>query len=99
MRELLSTHKPGIIILMETKVHFSSMGNFFTNMGFSASTIVNPTGRAEGIWLIWDTDQVNVWASAVSNQFIQATIHKEDFEEWALNAVYASPNPLSRETL
>lgn len=68
-------------------------------MGFSASTIIDPTGRAGGIWLIWDTDQVNVRASTVSNQFIQATIHEEDFEEWVLNAVYASPNPLSRETL
>ncbi|KAI7993515.1 hypothetical protein LOK49_LG11G00930 [Camellia lanceoleosa] len=99
MRELLNTHKPGIIILMETKVQFSSMGPFFTNMGFSASTIVDPIGRAGGIWLNWDTDQVNVRASAVSNQFIQATVHKEDFEEWVLNAVYASPNPLSKDTL
>ncbi|KAL7190305.1 hypothetical protein ACSBR2_022562 [Camellia fascicularis] len=99
MRELLRTQKPGILILMETKVAYSSMGNFFTNMGFSASTIVDPTGRAGGIWLIWDTDQVNVRASAVSNQYIQATLHREYYEEWVLNAIYASPNPISRGTL
>ncbi|KAL7169442.1 hypothetical protein ACSBR2_034478 [Camellia fascicularis] len=78
MRELLQTHKPGIIVLLETKVMFSSMGNIFSNMGFSAATIVDLVGRSGGIWLIWDTDQANVCASAVTNQYIQATVHKED---------------------
>ncbi|KAL7203555.1 hypothetical protein ACSBR2_016767 [Camellia fascicularis] len=78
---------------------YSSMGNFFSNMGFSAATIVDLVGRSSGIWLIWDTDQVNVRASSVSNQYMQGTIHKEDYEEWVLNAVYASPNPSLREAL
>ncbi|KAL7233401.1 hypothetical protein ACSBR1_017096 [Camellia fascicularis] len=68
-------------------------------MGFSAATIVDLVGRSSGIWLIWDTDQVNVRASSVSNQYMQGTIHKEDYEEWVLNAVYASPNPSLREAL
>ncbi|XP_028114297.1 uncharacterized protein LOC114312281 [Camellia sinensis] len=99
MRKLLQIHKPRILVLLETKVIFSSMGNFFSNMGFSAATIVDPVGRSGGIWLIWDTDQANVCASAVTNQYIQATVHKEDYEEWAFNAVYASPNPSLREAL
>ncbi|KAI7983117.1 hypothetical protein LOK49_LG15G01485 [Camellia lanceoleosa] len=49
MRELIQTHKPGILILMETKVQYSYMGNFFSNMGFSAATIVNPVGRSGGV--------------------------------------------------
>ncbi|KAI8025928.1 hypothetical protein LOK49_LG02G00273 [Camellia lanceoleosa] len=99
MRELLQTHKPRIIVLLETKVMLSSMGNFFSNMGFSTATIVDPIGRSGGIWLIWDTDQANVRASAVTNQYLQATVHKEDYEKWVFNAVYASPNPSLRETL
>ncbi|KAI8012925.1 hypothetical protein LOK49_LG05G01847 [Camellia lanceoleosa] len=46
MKELLYLHKPEMLILMETKVTFSSMGNFFNNLGFSASTIVDPVGRS-----------------------------------------------------
>ncbi|KAL7254943.1 hypothetical protein ACSBR1_009157 [Camellia fascicularis] len=99
MCELLQTHKPGILVLLETKVTYSSTGNFFSNMGLLAATIVDPVGCSGGIWLIWDTDQVNVRASVVSNQYIQATIHKEDYEEWVFNAVYASPNPSLREAL
>ncbi|KAI8011548.1 hypothetical protein LOK49_LG06G02178 [Camellia lanceoleosa] len=99
MRELISNHKPEIIILMETKVPFSSMGNFFNNMGFTAATIVDPVGRAGGIWLLWDPTHVNIRASNVTSQVIQATIHKEDYEEWILSAVYASPHPSLRDEL
>ena len=75
------------------------MGNFFNNLGFTIATIVDPIGNSGGIWLIWDISQVNVRASSVSNQTIQATIHTEDYEEWGMNAVYASPNPVAREAL
>ncbi|KAI7996413.1 hypothetical protein LOK49_LG10G01686 [Camellia lanceoleosa] len=85
--EIIRTHKPEIIILMETKVTFSSMGDFFNRLGFTASTFVDPVGRVGGIWIIWDTNHVNVRASSVSSQAIHATIHKEDFEEWVLAAV------------
>ncbi|KAI8009517.1 hypothetical protein LOK49_LG06G01342 [Camellia lanceoleosa] len=52
-----------------------------------------------GIWLLWDMAHVNVQTFSVSNQYIHATIHKEDYEEWVLSAVYASPNPTTREAL
>ncbi|KAL7161501.1 hypothetical protein ACSBR2_042044 [Camellia fascicularis] len=98
-REVIRNHNPGILILMETKVTYSSMGNFFNNLGYTASTVIDPAGRARGIWLIWDTDQVNVRALAASNQYIQATVHKEDYEEWVLNAIYASTNPIAGDSL
>ncbi|KAL7224135.1 hypothetical protein ACSBR1_025571 [Camellia fascicularis] len=97
--EILRSHKPEILILMETKVAFSKMGNFFNRLGFTASTIVDPIGRVGGIWILWDTNHVNVRASSVGPQVIHATIHKEDYEKWVLVAVYASPNPLLRENL
>ncbi|KAI8009911.1 hypothetical protein LOK49_LG06G00903 [Camellia lanceoleosa] len=99
MRELISTHKTEILILMETKVPFSSMGNFFNNMGFIAVIIVDPIGRAGDIWLLWDTAHVSIRASNATNQVSQATIHKEDYEEWILSAVYASPHPSQRDEL
>ncbi|KAI7983905.1 hypothetical protein LOK49_LG15G00480 [Camellia lanceoleosa] len=49
-------------------------------------------GRVGGIWILWDTNHVNVRASSVGPQVIHATIHKEDYEEWVLAVVYASPN-------
>ncbi|KAI7999425.1 hypothetical protein LOK49_LG09G00088 [Camellia lanceoleosa] len=99
MKELVCNHHPGIIILMEPKIPFSSTRNFFNNLGYTAASILDPAGRAGGIWMLWDTEQVNVRASVISNQVIQATIHKEDYEEWVLLAIHASPNPSNREAL
>ncbi|KAI7984238.1 hypothetical protein LOK49_LG15G00066 [Camellia lanceoleosa] len=75
------------------------MGNFFNRLGFTASTIMDLVGKVGGIWIIWDTSHANVRASSVSSQVIHATVHKEDYEEWVIAAVYASPNPVLRETL
>ncbi|KAL7230437.1 hypothetical protein ACSBR2_008839 [Camellia fascicularis] len=60
MHELIKSHKPAILILMETKIPYSSMGTFFNNMGFTAATIVDPIGRSGGIWLFWNTTQVTI---------------------------------------
>ncbi|KAI7994974.1 hypothetical protein LOK49_LG11G01739 [Camellia lanceoleosa] len=48
IRNLIQSHKLGILVLMETKVLYSSMGNFFSNMGFTITTIVDPIGRSCG---------------------------------------------------
>ncbi|KAI8023041.1 hypothetical protein LOK49_LG03G03748 [Camellia lanceoleosa] len=99
MRELIKSHKPTILILMETKIPYSSMGNFFNNMEFTTVTIVDPIGTSGGIWLLWDTTQVTIRASHATNQVIQANIHKENYEGWILCVVYTSPNVSQREEL
>ncbi|KAL7262295.1 hypothetical protein ACSBR1_000638 [Camellia fascicularis] len=60
MRELVQIHKPELLILMETKVEFTSVGMFFNCMGFTASAHVDLIGRSEGIWMIWNPNVVNV---------------------------------------
>ncbi|KAL7201796.1 hypothetical protein ACSBR1_033489 [Camellia fascicularis] len=97
--EIIKTHKPEILVLMETKVAFSTMSEFFNRLGFTASSTIDPVSRVGGIWIVWDTSQVNVRASTVSPQVIHATVHKEDYEEWVLDVVYASPNPNLRDQL
>ncbi|KAI7983165.1 hypothetical protein LOK49_LG15G02259 [Camellia lanceoleosa] len=72
--EIIRTYKPEIIILMETKVTFSSMGDFFNRLGFTASTVVDPVGRIGGIWIIWDTNHVNVRASSLQDSSNVCTI-------------------------
>ncbi|KAL7237498.1 hypothetical protein ACSBR2_003739 [Camellia fascicularis] len=93
--EIIKTHKPEILVLMETKVAYSQMSNFFNRLRFTASSVVDPVGRV-GVWIIWDTSQVNVRTSTINSQVIHATVHKENFEEWVLVTVYASPNPTLR---
>ncbi|KAI8028797.1 hypothetical protein LOK49_LG01G02501 [Camellia lanceoleosa] len=67
-KELIKTHRPDVVALFETKVMFSSMGLFFNNLGYTASTTVDPVGRVGGIWLLWIPTQVSVSAFVVNQQ-------------------------------
>ncbi|KAL7222108.1 hypothetical protein ACSBR1_023926 [Camellia fascicularis] len=88
-----------MLILMETKVEFNSMGMFFNRMGFTASSHVDPIGRSGGIWLVWNPILVNVRVTEASSQLITATISRQDYPDWILSAIYASPISQKRDEL
>ncbi|KAI8031966.1 hypothetical protein LOK49_LG01G02988 [Camellia lanceoleosa] len=87
MRKLLKCHNPSIIVLMETKVQFSFMGLFFNNLGFTASTYVDPVGKCRGIWLLWDPFKVTVMALEANPQVIHTKIKRDHFPDWILSAI------------
>ncbi|XP_028089827.1 uncharacterized protein LOC114290144 [Camellia sinensis] len=99
IRDLLKSHNPSIIVLIETKVQLSSMGLFFNNLGFAASTFVDPVGKCGGIWLLWDPFKVIVLALDANPQVIYVKIKRDHFPNWILSVVYARPNPTKRDTL
>ncbi|KAL7177603.1 hypothetical protein ACSBR2_030877 [Camellia fascicularis] len=99
LRELVRLHQPDMMVLMETKVEISSMGMFFNNLGYTASTHVDPIGRSGGIWLLWNPSQLNVRVQNASSQIITATISRQDYPDWVLSAIYASPNIRLRDEL
>lgn len=96
---LVQNHKPEIVALMETKVDISSMDMFFSNLGFTATSYVDPVGRTGGIWLLWDPKNVTVSTFHMTNQAIHATISKNSYEDWILSVLYMSPNPRNREII
>lgn len=84
---------------METKVEFNSMGMFFNRMGFTTSSHVDPIGRSGGIWVVWNPILVNVRITEASSQLITATISRQDYPDWILSAIYASPTSQKRDEL
>ncbi|XP_028113326.1 uncharacterized protein LOC114311381 [Camellia sinensis] len=99
LRKLVHIQKPALVVLMEPKVEFKAMGMYFNCMGFTASTQVDPIGRSGGIWMIWNPNVVNVRVVEACTQPITAIISRQDFQDWVLSAVYASPNPNKRDEL
>ncbi|KAI8574007.1 hypothetical protein RHMOL_Rhmol01G0320300 [Rhododendron molle] len=97
--ELIRTHKPKIVGILETKVTFRKMGLFFKHLGFSGFAYVDPYGRAGGIWIVWDTSKVSLNITHASSQAIHTEITKDGFEDWVLSTVYASPDPKNRDIL
>ncbi|KAI8001819.1 hypothetical protein LOK49_LG09G02353 [Camellia lanceoleosa] len=80
-KELIKTHHPDVVALFETKVMFSSMGLFFNNLGYTASTTVDPVGRVGGIWLLWIPTQVSISTFVANQQVIEATVKRKDYED------------------
>ncbi|XP_028077279.1 uncharacterized protein LOC114279250 [Camellia sinensis] len=99
IKELIKIHKPDILVLMETKVEFQSMGMFFNTLGLTTSAHVDLIGKSGGIWMLWNPNNVNVRISKANSQMILATISRQNYPEWMLSAVYASPNPRVRDEL
>ncbi|KAI8531805.1 hypothetical protein RHMOL_Rhmol11G0164500 [Rhododendron molle] len=56
---LVNTHKPVIVALLETKVSLDYLGFFFKKLGFLGSVHVDPMERVGGIWLLWDPNLVS----------------------------------------
>ncbi|XP_058211449.1 uncharacterized protein LOC131323612 [Rhododendron vialii] len=75
------------------------MGMFFKNLGLTASTHVDPSGRKGGIWILWDPSKVSLNTTLTTPQAIHTTVRKDNFEDWIFSAVYGSRNPRIREIL
>lgn len=99
MHDLISLHHLDVLVLVETKVALSFMGEFFNCRQFTASSFTDPVGRAGGIWVLWNPKMVNVSAFDVTNQAIHATVQKANFEEWVFSAIYGSTNLAARDLL
>ncbi|XP_028105054.1 uncharacterized protein LOC114304080 [Camellia sinensis] len=75
------------------------MEMFFNCMGFTASAHVDLVGRSGSIWMLWNPILVNVRVVEGSSQQITTTISRQDYQDWLLSAVYASPNARKRDEL
>lgn len=51
-RRLFFINSPDIVAIMETKVVFARMGNFFEQFGLISSCISDSEGRAGGLWMV-----------------------------------------------
>ncbi|KAL7192062.1 hypothetical protein ACSBR2_024000 [Camellia fascicularis] len=99
LRELVSLHKPDMLILIETKVELNTMDMSFNNLEYTASTHVDSIGRSGSIWLLWNPSQANVRVHDATSQMITATISRQEYPDWVLSAVYASLNIIMRDEL
>ena len=60
MSTLFRDFRLKVLVLLETKVSFKGMGDFFVNLGLRSSIHVVPVPRTRGIWLLYNTHTVTV---------------------------------------
>lgn len=96
---MISTHHPAILILLEPRVHSSSIMAFLNHIGYTDMLAVEACGFAGGIWLLWDCDRVDIVEVDMTDQLLSVMVRPPSGEPWLLSTIYASPQAMNRLTL
>ncbi|KAJ4836985.1 hypothetical protein Tsubulata_017996 [Turnera subulata] len=96
---MVRTHRPDILVLVETWVTYTRVFPFLQTLGFADGVFVDPIGFSGGIWVVWKPNIVQVQVLASSRQYIHMSIHSTADPVWYFTAIYGSPTRELREHL
>lgn len=99
LKEMLRTHHPDILILLETKIHSSGVMNVLVNTEYTNMLAVEASGFVGEIWLLWNCSQVAVEEVSMMDQMLNVIVRKPTGTVWLLSALYASPQVVNRMEL
>lgn len=68
-REMISIHRPDIVILIETRISGDQANNVIFSLGYERFIKVDAMGFSEGIWVLWNPHTINV-------ELISTTFHE-----------------------
>ncbi|KAJ4843640.1 hypothetical protein Tsubulata_020155 [Turnera subulata] len=97
--DLVVSHRPNVVILVEPQVQFSVAQRTLQNYGFDGFEVVEATGRSGGVWICWRRHLLTVTFLLLHEQFLHVTVQFPASAPWFLTAVYASPTPSVRQVL
>lgn len=81
-----------MLVVMETRVGGNRAKEIIDRLHFDGSVYADTIGYSSGLWLLWDSDRVDVTPLANTKQEIHATIKVQNSNSsWLFTAVYASP--------
>ncbi|OMO65780.1 reverse transcriptase [Corchorus capsularis] len=98
IRELIRSHRPSLVGIMETRVSNERADDIIRRVGYQNSTRVDGLGFADGIWLLWNEEEVDVTVEHSNFQSITVNIRRKE-GNLRLTTVYGSPTPSNREQL
>ena len=100
VRELVRTHNPTILVVMETWVGGGRAKEIIDCLPFDGDILAETIGYAGGVWLLWNSNRVEVEQLASIIQEIHAKVKVLPSNlSWILSAVYASPRIVERQVL
>ena len=85
---------------METRVGADRAKGIIDRLPFDGSVHTYTIGFSGGIWMLWDSERVEVTPLANTEQEIHATVKvRNTNSSWLFTAVYASPRTAERHIL
>ncbi|GKV26879.1 hypothetical protein SLEP1_g36097 [Rubroshorea leprosula] len=76
MRNLKNQHSPSIMLILETKLSGQDARKAVAECGYPCSHVVDSDGKAGGLWLLWDDNEVCVDVVTSTFQAIHAIVQK-----------------------
>ena len=91
LHSLVQTHHPAIIIITKTKTSGLRAKNITDRLQFDRANHANNIGFTEGLWVLWDSTQVEVSKLSFTKQEIHAMVRDiSSNSSWLMSAIYAS---------
>jgi exonuclease III len=86
-------HHLAIVVLMETHIFGQRAVSVSSALGFDRVVCSDTVGYSGGIWLLWDSAQVQLDVLSMNPQVIHASVQVSSSKAfWLFSAVYASPS-------
>jgi len=92
-------HSPTIIVVGETKVCGERANRITGRLNLDGAIFANSIGLSKGLWILWDSDQVEISELASTEQEIHVIVNSSSKPPWLLSAIYASPRLAERRLL
>ena len=92
VRKLAQNHDLAIMVIMETKIGGEHAKEIMDQLPFDMAIHTETIGYAGGLWLLWNSDRVEVSLLSKTKQEIHVTVKVCALNfSWLFSAVYASP--------
>ena len=91
VHSLVQTHHLAIMIIIETKTSGLRAKNITDRLQFDRANHANNIGFTEGLWVLWDSTQVEVSELSFTKQEIHIMVKDiSSNSSWLMSAIYAS---------
>ena len=97
IREIVNKYKIDVLAILETRSSGDRARSIAKKLGFSEVKVVDAQGYSGGIWVLWNEDKMKIDVLGTTDQFIHLCWDNGSFKSF-LAAVYASPNPVKRQS-
>ncbi|XP_030941490.1 uncharacterized protein LOC115966387 [Quercus lobata] len=92
IRELVRVYDPDVFVVMETRLGGERVKDITERLPFDGAILTDTIDHAGGLWLLWNSNKVEVTLLAKTEQEIHVTIKVRSSNlSWLFSAIYASP--------
>lgn len=99
MKEFGRVHRPMLIIQLDSKINGVVVDEVCKKLGKSHWSPSEAKGFSEGIWLLWDEEEIKIKILYAHNFLMHVAVTSADCKNLELTSVYAIPNASIRKHL